>query len=177
MMHRDETTQEAELPVDKSGRVFLVWFRSAAASRGPDGRGDARRLAQPATVPQPRPRHHRRPIGLVRRFIAHTNEFPWSWTPAMVEEFFADLRGIKGRGQSTIRGYQNGLRLFCSYIADPDYGWDRVCEQRFGTHPAQVFFACNTATHVQDNEQNRRNGRSPNRSCRTSSTTPTTRSP
>jgi hypothetical protein len=74
-------------------------------------------------------------------------------TPAVVEEFFADLRGIKGRRQSTIRGYQNGLRLFCSYIADPDYGWDRVCEQRFGTHPAQVFFAWNTATHVQDNEQ------------------------
>jgi hypothetical protein len=24
----------------------------------------------------------------------------------------ADLRGIKGRGDSTIRGYQNGLRLF-----------------------------------------------------------------
>lgn len=32
-------------------------------------------------------------------------------------------------------------------------GRDRVCEQRFGTHPAQVFFAWNTATHVQDNEQ------------------------
>lgn len=59
----------------------------------------------------------------------------------------------RGRRQSTIRGYQNGLRLFCSYIADPDYGWDRVCEQRFGTHPAQVFFAWNTAVHVQDNEQ------------------------
>ena len=37
--------------------------------------------------------------------------------------------------------------------AIPDYGWDRVCEQRFGTHPAQVFFEWNTATHVQDNEQ------------------------
>lgn len=31
--------------------------------------------------------------------------------------------------------------------------WDRVCEQRFGTHPAQVFFEWNTATHVPDNEQ------------------------
>lgn len=49
--------------------------------------------------------------------------------------------------------YQNALRMFCSYIADPDYGWDRVCEQRFGTHPAQVFFEWNTATHVQDHEQ------------------------
>ena len=43
--------------------------------------------------------------------------------------------------------------MFCSYVSDPDYGWDRVCEQRFGTHPAQVFFEWNTATHVQDNEQ------------------------
>jgi integrase/recombinase XerD len=55
--------------------------------------------------------------------------------------------------QSTVRGYQNALRMFCSYVSDPDYGWDRVCEQRFGTHPAQVFFEWNTATHVQDNEQ------------------------
>lgn len=31
-------------------------------------------------------------IGLVRRFIAHTNEYAWSWSPAIVEEFFADLR-------------------------------------------------------------------------------------
>lgn len=92
-------------------------------------------------------------IRLVERFVAYTNEFPWTWMPAMVEEFFSDLRSVSGRRQSTIRGYQNALRLFCSYVSDPDYGWDRVCEQRFGTHPAQVFFEWNTATHVQDNEQ------------------------
>jgi hypothetical protein len=50
-------------------------------------------------------------------------------------------------------GYQNALLLFCSYVSDPDYGWDRVCEQRFGSYPAQVFFDWNTAAHVQDNEQ------------------------
>ncbi len=44
-------------------------------------------------------------IATVRRFVEYTNEFPWSWTPAIVEEFFADLRGIKGRRQSTVRGY------------------------------------------------------------------------
>ncbi len=71
----------------------------------------------------------------------------------MVEEFFSDLRSISRRKQSTIRGYQNALRLFCSYVSHPDYGWDRVCEQRFGAHPAQVFFEWNTAAHVQDNEQ------------------------
>ena len=92
-------------------------------------------------------------IRLVERFLAYTNEFPWTWTPAMVEEFFSDLRSISRRKQSTIRGYQNALRLFCSYASHPDYGWDRVCEQRFGAHPAQVFFDWNTAAHVQDNEQ------------------------
>lgn len=141
------------MPVDKSGRVFLVGSvpllhpEVQTVEEMLDGWRNQQlcRNLDPDTIDDR--------VGLVRRFIAHTNEFPWSWTPAIVEEFFADLRGIKGRAQSTIRGYQNGLRLFCSYIADPDYGWDRVCEQRFGTHPAQVFFAWNTATHVQDNEQ------------------------
>ena len=103
-------------------------------------------------------------IRLVERFLAYTNEFPWTWTPAMVEEFFSDLRSISRRKQSTIRGYQNALRLFCSYVSHPDYGWDRVCEQRFGTHPAQVFFEWNTAAHVQDNEQSpEQSGPSPRR--------------
>jgi hypothetical protein len=39
---------------------------------------------------------------LVERFIKHTNEFPWTWTPAMVEEFFSDLRSVKRRKQSTV---------------------------------------------------------------------------
>lgn len=88
----------------------------------------------------------------VQRFLDHTNEFPWAWTPAMAEEFFADLRSLHHVKQSTIRGYQVGLRQFCAYISNPDYGWDRVCEQRFDTHPTQVFFDWNTAQHVQDNE-------------------------
>src|SRR6476619_2780298 len=110
-------------------------------------------MAQPATVPQPRPRHDRRPDP-DRGAICGTDErVPWTWTPVMAEEFFSDLRSVHGRKQSTIRGYQNALRLFCSYVSDPDYGWDRVCEQRFGSHPAQVLFEWNTAAHVQDNEQ------------------------
>jgi integrase/recombinase XerD len=89
----------------------------------------------------------------VERFLEVTNEFPWTWTPAMAEEFFSDVRSVRGRKQSTIRGYQNALRRFCSYVSHPDYGWDRVCEQRFGARPAQVFFDWNTAAHVQGNEQ------------------------
>lgn len=44
------------------------------------------------------------------------------------------------------------LRTFCSYVSNPEYGWDRVCEQLFGTHPAQVCFEWNTAQHVQTSE-------------------------
>ena len=70
----------------------------------------------------------------------------------MVDEFFGDLRSIHRLAQSSIRSYQVGLRQFCSYVSNPDYGWDRVCEQLFGTHPSQVFFDWNTARHVQENE-------------------------
>jgi site-specific recombinase XerD len=89
---------------------------------------------------------------LVTRFQEATNEYPWQWTPAHVDEFFGDLRSVKHAAQSTIRSYQAALRAFCSYVASPDYGWDRVCEQYFGTHPSQVCFDWNTAVHAQANE-------------------------
>lgn len=87
---------------------------------------------------------------LVRRFIDHVNVDPWAWTPALVEEFSADLRTIKKISHSTLRSYHAALRAFSTYICNPDYGWDRVCERYFGTHPAQVFFDWNTAAHVQE---------------------------
>lgn len=55
--------------------------------------------------------------------------------------------------RSTVRSYQNALRLFCEYSAHPDYAWDVLCEREFGTHPSQVFFEWNTAAHAQDNER------------------------
>src|SRR5258708_8063009 len=79
-------------------------------------------------------------IRLVERFLACTNEFPWTWTPAMVEEFFSDLRSISRRKQSTIRGYQNALRLFCSYVTHPDYRWGPVRPHVFASLPSQVLF-------------------------------------
>lgn len=88
-------------------------------------------------------------LRLVRRFVDHVNAEPWNWTPAMVEEFSADLRSVKHVAHSTLRGYHCALRAFTSYISNPDYGWDRTCEELFGTHPAQVFFDWNTAVHVQ----------------------------
>lgn len=91
-------------------------------------------------------------IRCVHRFMDHVNEDPWNWTPAMVEEFSADLRIIRHVGHSTLRSYHSALRAFTSYISNPDYGWDVVCESYFGTHPAQVFFDWNTAPHVQEYE-------------------------
>ena len=31
-----------------------------------------------------------------------------------------------------LRGYQNAVRVFCSYLTDPAYGWADECEKRFG---------------------------------------------
>jgi len=93
---------------------------------------------------------------LVRRFLGFTNEMPWHWTVQHVDEFFGDLRAEHSLRQSTVRAYQNALRLFCAYLIEPGYGWDRVCEQHFGSHPTQVCFEWNTAAHTQDNEQDPR---------------------
>jgi site-specific recombinase XerD len=89
-------------------------------------------------------------VGL-RRFQRFTNEWPWMWRPVDVEEFTAELRG-GGRSLSTIRAYQAGLRQFCDYVSDPRYQWTTACDRLFCTHPAQICFEWNTATHVADYE-------------------------
>jgi integrase/recombinase XerC len=90
-------------------------------------------------------------VAAVRRFAAFTNDYPWVWTPADVEEFFAELRS-RGFRLSTLRGYQVRLRLFGEFITDPRYGWAEECWQRFGTHPVQVCTESNTAVHAADYE-------------------------
>ena len=87
----------------------------------------------------------------VRRFVAYTNEYPWSWRPADVEEWTSALVA-QGLAHGTIRGYQMAVALFVGYICDPRYGWAPVCEGRFGTHPTQVFHEWNTAVHRSDSE-------------------------
>ncbi|MDN2874365.1 hypothetical protein PAJ90_09390, partial [Campylobacter coli] len=74
---------------------------------------------------------------LVRRLVAFTNAYPWAWTPGDVEEWTTALVG-RGLAHSTLRNYQMAVQLFCGYVTDRRYGWDEVCEQRFGTHPVQV---------------------------------------
>jgi integrase/recombinase XerC len=87
----------------------------------------------------------------VRRFVAFTNDYPWSWRPADVEEWTSSLVA-DGLAHSTIRGYQMSVGLFLAYVCDARYGWAEVCEQRFGTHPTQVFHEWNTAVHRGDSE-------------------------
>ena len=87
----------------------------------------------------------------VRRLVAFANEYPWSWRPTDVEEWTSSLVA-EGLAHSTIRHYQASVALFLDYVCDERYGWVPVCEQRFGTHPAQVFHEWNTAMHRSDVE-------------------------
>ena len=82
----------------------------------------------------------------VRRLVGFTNEYPWRWTPADVEEWTSQLVS-QGLAHSTIRNYQMAVGLFLGYVCDARYGWAEICEDRFGTHPVQVFHEWNTAVH------------------------------
>jgi site-specific recombinase XerD len=87
---------------------------------------------------------------LVRRFLAETNEYPWGWGPAHVEEWIMAMTGERHLATSTIRSYQVDLRLFTEYIIDGRYGWVVACEEAFGPgrHPVAVFHEWNSVTHL-----------------------------
>jgi integrase/recombinase XerC len=87
----------------------------------------------------------------VGRLVAFTNEYPWSWTAGDVEEWTSSLVA-GGLAHSTIRSYQMAVSLFLAYACDARYGWAQVCEERFGSHPAQVFHEWNTAVHRAEGE-------------------------
>jgi integrase/recombinase XerC len=90
--------------------------------------------------------------GRLRSFFAHAGTYPWEWAPQHADEWFGDLRAVRGCAHSTMRSYQDALRSFCAYVSDPVYDWPAECEQRFGTHPVQIVHDWNSAVHVQDNE-------------------------
>jgi integrase/recombinase XerC len=88
----------------------------------------------------------------VRDFTRHCGAAPWEWSPQLADEWFTDIRAVRGNARSTLRSYQEALRLFCAFVTDPAYGWAGECQARFGTHPVQVVHEWNTAVHVQEYE-------------------------
>jgi integrase/recombinase XerC len=137
-------------PVDIDGAAHLVLTDVVVPLHPEDAVFDAMllgwrrqqrsRLLSPATV------ENRESI--VKRFQSFTNAFPWQWSPSDVEDWSSNLlSGTQPLAHSTIRGYQNQLALFCSYVTDQRYGWIEQCEQRFGAHPAQVCTEWNVASH------------------------------
>jgi site-specific recombinase XerD len=88
----------------------------------------------------------------VRQFVRFTNEYPWRWTAAHMDEWTTHLISELGRAESTIRNYQGTIRGFCDYIISPHYHWSEECEARFGTHPVQICHEWNTAAHLVDYE-------------------------
>ncbi|MDC3729283.1 tyrosine-type recombinase/integrase [Rhodococcus sp. Rp3] len=88
-------------------------------------------------------------VSVIRRFRTFTDLYPWQWTPAETEAWFADLAsGLQPKSFATVRGYQISLRLFCDYLTDSRYGWESVCADRFGAIPVQVLHEWNTVSHL-----------------------------
>ena len=95
-------------PEDAMVEAMLRGWRAQQAARG---------LREETIEPRER---------LVRRFVAFTNEYPWRWTPAHVDEWSLSLTGERHLAPSTIRSYQCDLRLFTEYVTDnARYGWAR----------------------------------------------------
>ena len=65
-----------------------------------------------------------------RAFTAHADTFPWLWTATMLDEWLGDLRAVRGLRRSTLRGYQEAIRMLCLYLTDPAYGWPGESEDQ-----------------------------------------------
>jgi integrase/recombinase XerC len=92
-------------------------------------------------------------LALLRRFTDFADSYPWSWSPADVEDFTISLTSGGTRlAPSTIRGYHLTLRMFCDYLTDARYEWPRQCRDRFAQVPSQVCHEWNTVAHLNDYE-------------------------
>lgn len=92
-------------------------------------------------------------LTLVRRLAAYSNEYPWTWTPEDLEAFSADLRSdTPSVAVSTLRKYQNDIRLFHEYLLDPRYAWGEEVARRFDAQLQQIVHEWNTVTHASDYE-------------------------
>lgn len=117
-----------------------------AMLRGWRAQQTARGLREDTVAPRER---------LVRRFAAFTNEYPWRWTSAHVDEWSLSLTGERHLAPSTVRGYQTDLRLFTEFLCDNTrYGWGSACEREFGpgVFPVPIVHEWNSIAHLQSYE-------------------------
>jgi integrase/recombinase XerC len=93
---------------------------------------------------------------LMRRFSDFTNEYPWAWQPAHVDEWSLSLTAEGHLAPSTVRAYQCSLRSFNEYLCDSRYGWVSTCQEQFGAgvYPVAVVHEWNTIPHLNDYEGN-----------------------
>ncbi len=94
---------------------------------------------------------------VVRRFMGFTNEYPWQWTAAHVDEWSLWMTSERHLAPSTIRAYQNSVQLFTEFLTDnARYGWVSACEREFGTgvHPIPIVHEWNSIAHLQTYEGN-----------------------
>jgi site-specific recombinase XerD len=86
---------------------------------------------------------------LIQRFAIYTNEYPWTWTPEDLEAFSSHLRsGEPPVSTSTLRNYQNTIRLFHEYLIDPRYEWSAEVQERFNTGIQQIVHEWNSISHA-----------------------------
>jgi integrase/recombinase XerC len=126
-------------PEDSMVEAMLRGWRAQQASRG---------LREDTIIARER---------LVRSFVEFTNEYPWRWTPAHVDEWSLSLIGERHLAHSTIRSYQCDLRLFTEFLTDnARYGWASACEREFGpgVHPAPIVHEWNSIAHLNAYEGN-----------------------
>ena len=86
--------------------------------------------------------------GLLRRFAAWTNGFPWQWRGVDVEEWTSAMISERRHAHSTVRLGHVTLRLFMEFVSSSSYGWPLECERRFGSFPTQICHEGNTTVHV-----------------------------
>lgn len=90
---------------------------------------------------------------IIQRFQRFTDDYPWKWKPGDVEDFTAHLMSMNPPlAHSTVRGYHQSLRAFCSYLTDAAYDWHDICVARFGDFPTQIFNRWNTTHHLNEFE-------------------------
>jgi integrase/recombinase XerC len=91
-------------------------------------------------------------VQAVEQFARFTNEYPWHWQPAHLDEWMTELTSQRRLAKSTLRNYQGALRLFTEFLIDPRYGWVTACQERFGTYPVAICHEWNTIAHLNDYE-------------------------